>query len=242
MGLLVLVTAGSALGGYAISPRARVSVLKLDFPPVPVAFSPVPSPAISVEPRRPESKAGLGAARSSWLFHGCGHSSSLQVMERKSDLPDPVSALGAAFLKCRAVKAEALDPRVPVSRYPEGYFGDWVDDGVLVTERVEFTDEERIRQVFALLVEAVGDPDVTFDDEIEMSGFQESVANYRQDTGFVPELIFEFAGAVPLRFEINVSQHRLLVQAGDKWGGYTLDRWSATALQELLTASASSGS
>jgi hypothetical protein len=155
---------------------------------------------------------------------------------RKTMLADPVAAIGAAYLQSRSVKAALLDPRVHVDSYPEGRFGSWLQDGVLVTERVEITGESEIRQVFALLVEAIEGPDETFDYLGEEPSSGTSLADYRRNTGFVPEVTFEFVGATSLRAELSLKQGRLLLQAGDRWEVYALDRWSGAALKQLLSA------
>ncbi|HEY8994158.1 MAG TPA: hypothetical protein VIM71_05835 [Lacunisphaera sp.] len=238
IGLLFFMVVSSTLSGSVKSQRADILPLKLDLPPVPVAFMPVPCLPLSVTPRRLEPIGALcGGTSVSPLFFGCGHSHDFILVERKSKLQNPLAALGAAFSKCHAVTSEVLAPWVPVADYPEGYFGGWIQDGILVTERHEFTDEAAIRRIFTFLAAAIDSQNDNSDYDFEIFEPDPTLAEYRRETGFVPELTFRFVGEVTLRAEINQEQGRLLIQAGDQWDVYSLDRWSMVALKELLAAS-----
>ena len=155
-----------------------------------------------------------------------------------TQLPDPVATIGAAYLQSRVVKAVLLDPDVVVDSYPEGFFGSWVRDGILITHRREMTDEVATQQVFALLAEAIAGPDPEIEYWFTDSTAKTSQAAYLRSTGFVPEIIIEFAGETPLRVDLNTRQGRILVRAGDCWGFFALDQWSGAALKALLTAPA----
>lgn len=149
-------------------------------------------------------------------------------------LPDPVVALGAAFREGRAIKVSILERRVLATDYPEGYFGHWIHEGILVSDRVEITDGPEARLVFALLAETVGEID-----EEEYFWFEEAVAgmsaaDYRRATGFVPDLVVDFAGAPRVRVEINLSLRRALIEVGHDWEVFVTDRWAADALLEFV--------
>ena len=156
---------------------------------------------------------------------------------RESKLADPVAALGTAYLKCRAIKVSLLEPLVPVADYPKGYFGDWVEDGVLVRARHEFADEDRMRQLFALLAESVtGSEDEDNLPWLGEAALDESAGDYRREAGFVSEWSIEFVGEVPLRLEFDLEARRLLVEAGDRWDSYELDRPRADALGKFIAS------
>lgn len=241
-GLLCLfftLVVGSASGAGAKPRGGGLPLVQFELPPVPIVFSSAASPRFAVEVRRAEvSGVGCAGAYPLWFRCRCGWGGRFESPQRVTRLPDPVLAMAEAFRGCRAIQAAVLDLRVPVASCPEGFFGDWVHEGVLVVQRLEIADETTIQRVFALLVEAVGPPDDALEFWIEEPTLEPAVADYRQETGFVPELAVEFVGVVPLRVEISLTQQRLLVQAGDKWDGYALDRWSAASLKELLSTPA----
>lgn len=233
--LLTVTLASLVIGGYAKPPRPATQVFKFDLPAVPVTFPAVVFPAVTV---RPSSEGGLCGGSQSRSFMMCGGSFMLPINPRpESMLPDPIAAMGAAYLKCRLIKAAMLDPEVPVEFYPAGHFGRWVQDGVLVTDRIVVTDETELRRLFTLLIETMGEPDDLFDEcWPEDPGSWASVGDFRRQAKFAPEMIFEFVGESPLRIEICLWQKRVLMQMGERWEIYALDRWSAGALRDFLKA------
>jgi hypothetical protein len=245
--LFLAVLACFPSAGFA-KPGSAGTGLKWPLPPVPVDFSSFAFRVLSVEPRRAGTASLWGGARG-WTmppprYHGCGHAAysvSLADFPRTAELSDLPRTLADAYSNCRLIRASLLDHRVSAEHFPEGHFGDWVYEGVLMAGRAEFTDEVVLRQVFALLVEAVDGPEDLLEywtGELDAVG---SVADYRQTTGFVPEMTFEFRGAGSVRMELNTGQGRMLIRAGDKWGGYLLDRGSAAALKQLLEAATRPG-
>ena len=175
-------------------------------------------------------------------LRGCGGGrvESVNFEQRKSKLPaDPVLVLGDVYLRCTLIKAVAIEPAVVMTDYPRGYFGDYEYAGWLVTDRFEFSDEPTLKRIFQLLVEAVASPDydAMFEElENDSNGTELKLADYRKQTGFVPEMVFELVGEKTLRMEINLTRGRLLIQTGEKWDGYMLDRWSGADLRALLSA------
>ena len=220
----------AALGGNPRTRRDIAPMFRIELPPASVAVQPLIQVQLRSLPR-----VGLWCPCDSGF--GGGYLRDVVVVPdlQPFRLKDPVGEIGAAYLQSRSVKAVLLDPEFRVSDYPEGHFGSWVQDGLLVKERVEFTDEANLRHVFALLVESIGEPDdEPFDWWREAPGPKMSAADFRRRSGFVPELSFEFVGAVPLRIELNATQRRMLIQAGDRWGIHALDRWAAVALKDLM--------
>jgi hypothetical protein len=175
-----------------------------------------------------------------WRTCGFGGVGDLNGEPRTTKLPaDPILVLGESYLKCQMIKAALLEPTVSVEFYPPGYFGEYEYEGLLASDRFEFSDEATLEKLFKLLVEVVKVPDNGEMIEDFLYDFEEpelKLADYRKQTGFFPEFIFEFVGEKPLRMEINLTKGRLLIQAGDQWDGYEIDRRSAAALRELLLA------
>jgi hypothetical protein len=177
------------------------------------------------------------------VFHcacswGRGLGAPAVVWRNGTHLPDPVATIAAAYLQSRSVQAVLLDPDVVVDSYPPAFFGSWVRDGILITHRRELTEEMDTQQVFALLVEAIAGHDPETDLWFDETGAKPSQAAYLRSTGFMPEMIFEFTGELPLRVGLNTRQGRLLIQAGDRWEVYALDQWSGAALKAVVTAPA----
>jgi hypothetical protein len=177
-----------------------------------------------------------------FLWHGCGFggTGSLLAESRPSSLPaDPLLVLGEGYLKCRMITAMLFEPTVSVESYPAGYFGEYEYEGLLASDRFEFPDEATLEKLFNLLVEVVKVPgneemiEEFFDDEGDP---ELNLADYRKSTGFFPEFMLEFLGEKPLRVEINLTKGRMLIQAGEKWGGYEIDSRSAAALRALVWA------
>jgi hypothetical protein len=236
--LFMLMATGFALCAEAGTRETVMPAFEFDPPAITIIFPAIVSPALdSVQPKW-ESAGGLGGgvySRRCWCRCGVSNFTFVSPV-REAKLVDPVAAVGAAYLKSRSVKAVLFDREVPVAHYPEGHFGSWVQAGMLVLEQAEFTDETEIRQVFALLAEAIGESDEAVEWWLYEPGPKLSANDYRRHTGFVPELTFEFTGAVPLRVEISPKCQRMLVQAGDRWDVYAIDRLSVAALKDLLTA------
>lgn len=234
--IALLLLAASSLGGAATSRWDIAPVFRIEPSSAPLVVQPVisvglNSPGLFRAPFRCACMLGRG-------FHRLPKE---KDSGRESTLPDPVAAIAAAYLQSRSVRAALLDPDFPVADYREGYFGSWVQDGLLVKERAEFTDEATIRRVFTLLVEAIGEPDDLVDWWVKEPGARFTLNDFRRNLGFVPDLVFEFVGGGPLRVEFNLRQERLLIQAGDRWEVHALDRWSAAALTGLLMAQATAG-
>jgi hypothetical protein len=228
-----VVVTSCALGGYAGPPRINLPAVAIEFPPVRIATPVGAEFAIPVRPGPPLQTYQPFVC--GCMLGGGFRIPGIPDARRETMLTDAVAAIGAAYLKSRSVKVALLDPGVHVDTYPEGRFGNWVQNGVLVTERREFTDEPEIRQVFVLLVEALGERelDLFLGDG---SNSSLSVSDYRRDTGFVAEVSVEFVGEAPLRVELNLQQERLLIEAGGRWEVYALDQWSGAALRRLLAA------
>lgn len=148
---------------------------------------------------------------------------------------DPTSLLSDSYMKCRLIKAALLETRVPILAYPAGYFGDLEYDGLLVSDWFEFSDEAMLKNLFGLLVEVIDGPDYGELDFYLDGTLDLKLSDYRKNTGFNPELVFEFIGDTPLRIEVSLTAKRLVIQAGEKWDFYCLDQWSAAALKDILT-------
>ena len=140
------------------------------------------------------------------------------------------------------IKASLLDRRVLATHYPEGHFGEWIHEGVLVTNRIKIADQTRMGLVFSLLAEAIDGSDYLSEEVWLESGQPDiSVGDYRRSSGFVPDLVVDMAGDSSVRVEIDLIQERILVQSGADWESYVMDRLSAAALKELLAGLARSG-
>jgi len=171
-----------------------------------------------------------------FYWGGCGGGRSLVVEPRITKLPsDPMLMLGDGYLKCRMVRAALFEPAISVASYPPGYFGEYVYEGLLVSDWIEFFDETLLRQLFAVLVETPNGPDEEME-YYEWDNEALKLAELRKGTGFFPELVIEFIGEAPLAIEINLTRGRMLIQAGDKWDFYSVDRLSAAALRTMLVA------
>ena len=178
----------------------------------------------SLEPRRSRYSYWSGCG-------GTGRMGNFNFEPRATKLPvDPTLVLGSAYLRCRIIKAAIIDSRVPVASYPAGYFGDFEYEGLLVSDWLEFADEAMLRRLFGLSVELAGEPDFWEPDFDAKDGHDIMLADYRKDSGFTPEVLLEFFGETTLRVEINLTTERLLIQAGDRWECYGLDKWRAVAL------------
>lgn len=178
----------------------------------------------------------------SFYWRTCGFGGDLRFSGelRITKLPvDPILVLGESYLKCQMIKAALFEPAVSVEFYPPGYFGEYEYEGLLISDRLEFSDEATLEKLFRLMAEVVKAPadeemiEELLDDETEP---ELKLADYRKNTGFSPEFIFEFTGETPLRMEINLTRGRLLIQAGEQWDGYEIDQQSAVALRTLLWA------
>ena len=240
LGLLLAVVIGGVSPAAAKPRRSALPALKFEVPLAPFILPATRPTEVAI---RPPGRLGVSGGftcrqsgfRSSALCGGVYFGSD---SERESRLVDPVAALGAAYRKCRAITADVLETRVAVEQYPEGYFGDAVSEGMLRVERREFADEARLRELFALLVEAIGGRDDLFEFWPDGPVGGTSLRDIRWETGFVPDQAFEFAGELPVRVEVSFAQQRVLVRAGDKWDIYALDRPGAVALREFLAAGA----
>jgi len=155
---------------------------------------------------------------------GGGSIGRFNLEPRATALPtDPTLILADGYRKCRMIRAAMLETSIRVASYPVGYFGDFEYDGLLVSDWFEFSDETVLRQLFGLFVEARKEPDYW------------EMADYRRNTGFIPDFLFEWVGDTTLRIEINLRAERMLIQTGERWKAYTFDRWSAAALKKLMT-------
>jgi hypothetical protein len=224
--------------GFAAPRRAVWPAGHFEYPSVPIAF-PMPTigqASLMVGPAKSDPAGGFCGGVTGTIFHCPCDFGFVAAPRRETRLPDPVAVIGAAYLQSRSVRGTLLDPQVHVDTYPEGHFGSWVQDGVLVTDRIEITSETALREVFGLLVEAIGDSEEDSDCWVGELPSGTSPGDYRRSGRFVPEMSFEFVGDVPLRVELNLRQERLLIQAGDKWEVRVLDRWSGAALRRLLAA------
>jgi len=170
-------------------------------------------------------------------WHTCGWGSVVYPAPRATKLPvDPVFILADGYRKCRSITASLLEPRVMVGAYPIGYFGDFTYEGVLVSDRLEFSDEPGLQQLFGLMVRLAKEPEDYWDPGFEWKDPDLKLTEYRDQTQFTPELVLEFVGETTVRLEINLTTKRLLVQSGERWEMYDLDQKSAAALKEVLTA------
>ncbi len=174
-------------------------------------------------------------------FHpwsGCGWGSAVYPAPRMTKLPvNPIFILVAGYRQCRRIVATMIEPRVPVGLYPAGHFGDFIYEGLLVSDRLEFSDEPTLQQVFGLLAETAEEPESDWAWYFEGWDDPElKLVEYRNKTRFTPELLLEFVGETTVRIELNLTTRRLLVQTGERWEMYTLDQRSGAALQNLVTA------
>jgi len=171
-----------------------------------------------------------------FYWGGCGGGRTLVVEPRVTKLPvDPMLVLSDSYLKCEKVRAAFFGPVVSVASYPPGYFGDYEYEGQLVSDWIEISDEGLLQQLFTVLVEVADGPDEDMD-YYEWDSETLQLAALSKRTGFSPEMVVEFVGDAPLAVEINLSSGRMLIQAGDKWDFYSVDRLSAAALRDLLGA------
>ncbi len=189
---------------------------------------------IAVEPRYPPPPV-LRAKSYYWGDCGGGRATNDTFEPRLTKLPaDPTLILADGYLKCRLIKATTFEARVPIALYPDGYFGDLEYEGRLISDRVELSTEAELKQLFELLVRAAKEPD---DWEMEFyveNGLEPKLSDFRNESCFIPELLFEFVGETVVRIEINLTTERLLIQAGDRWECYTLDWRCATALSKII--------
>jgi hypothetical protein len=180
---------------------------------------------------------------SHWRTCGGGFVGKYNLEPRATALPvDPTLILAEAYRKCRMVKAAMIEASVRVASYPADYFGEFEYDGLLVSDWFEFSDETVLRQLFGLFVEARKEPDYGEMDFDEMTGLDLKLADYRINTGFIPDLLFEFIGDTTLRVEINLRTERMLILTGERWEAYTFDQWSVAALKQLMEAERSQAS
>ena len=189
---------------------------------------------IAVEPHYPPPPV-LRAKSYYWGGCGGGRATNDNFEPRLSKLPaDPTLILADAYLKCRLIKATAFEARVPIALYPDGYFGDLEFEGRLISDRAELSTEAELKRLFELLVRAAKEPD---DWEMKFhveNGLEPKLSDFRNETCFTPELLFEFVGETVVRIEINLTIERLLIQAGDRWEYYTLDWRSAAVLSKII--------
>ena len=191
---------------------------------------------VTVELRHPPTEL---RRMNPFYWGGCGGGgiANYDFEPRTTKLPvDPTLVLADAYLKCQMIRAAIFEPQVPVAFYPAGYFGEYEYAGLLVRDWLEFSDETVLGQLFGLLVKVAKEPDDWEMEFVLENGSEPKLADYRQNTGFTPELLFEFVGGIPLRVEINLTRDRLLIQAGDRWDCYALDSGSAATLKALALA------
>lgn len=244
LGLLLAVTASAASAVSGKTRRVDLANLKFELPPVAFAFPATGEVAVTIKaPVRPGVAMGGGfrQQRGPYFTQLCGGwgSSYVDVLPRESKLADPVRAMGAAYRQCRAIAVGMLEPGVRVAEYPEGYFGDLVSEGVLRVTRFDVSDEAELGRLFALLVGSLGEPDEPYLwPDGPMGGT--SLGEIRQESGFVPDLTFEFVGELPVRVEVSKAQQRVLVLAGGKWDVYQTNSWAVGAFEQFLTPEAGS--
>jgi hypothetical protein len=232
-GLLVALLAGPTLSAEISPRRAVIMPLKLELPRIPVTFSEPFYPLQSVQWNTEGRGAPGGSSRNRGVYMLCGgFTGVMKFPERETKLTDQLATLGDAYLKCRTARVCQLALAVRASDYPEGWFGDWVQDGFMVHRREDLS-EDRLRALFALLAECVTAPqeEVYWFDEREP---EESAAGYRREAQFASEWTIEFIGGAPLRLDLDPRDNRLLVEAGDRWDSYELDATRARQLQEML--------
>jgi hypothetical protein len=227
--LLALAPVGRAETRTDAFPRLELEVL-----PTLLSRSPALRQELVVELPLPEPLKPLVHGP---FICGCRGFSGFRWAPRPPRLPDPVAALGESFRNSRAIKAVVLDQRVLAADYPDGYFGDWTQDGMLVTARIDIAGETSMQLLFRLLTEAIGEADSLSEEEWAEPGEPDpSVNEYRRTSGFSPGLSLEFPGEPCARVDIALTQQRLLLQVGDRWESYALDRWSAEAIEAFLSA------
>lgn len=148
----------------------------------------------------------------------------------------PALLVSESYLKCQAINVGVIEPRVLATDYPPGHFGAFEYAGLLVSDWLEISEEASLRRLFALLIEVVGESTTANNDEGGLLELDEafSLADYRKDYDFRPELVLEFVGASPLIVELDLTKQRLLIQVNDRWDVLVLDPWSATALGALI--------
>ena len=173
-----------------------------------------------------------------WIGCGWGSVESRYNFEpRLTKLPDdPILILAAGYLRCQRIDISVLDPRVPVAFYPSGHFGDYVYENVLITDRLELSDEMMLRQLFFLMVESAAAVDEDWSVWPGEAQTEMKVSDFRDETGFVPEMLIELVGETVVRMEMNFTRQQVLIQSGDLWETYTLDPGSAAALKEMVIA------
>ncbi len=234
LGLLAAFAAGAAFGAEVAPRRTVIMPLKIELPAIPVVFSKPSFPTRAVE-WDAKGRGAMGSPpRYFGSYLGCGGRFSMSIASRETRLVLPLASLGEAYLKCRAMRVSQLAPIVRVSDYPAGWFGDWVQDGVMVRTREDVFDEDRMRALFTLLTECVAAPQDDGGDWLDETALEESLAAYRETAQFSSEWTIEFIGGSPLRVELDARDHRLLVEAGDDWDTYELDATRARQLTELL--------
>jgi len=178
-------------------------------------------------------------SRRSFLWAGCGWGTpgKFNFEQRQTKLPDdPTLILAAGYQKCERIDISILDSSVPVYAYPAGYFGDYVYESVLIADRMEFSDEDSLRHIFILTVEAAAMVDDIWPFWLDERPSEVTLVDFRKETGFNPELLIEFVGETNVRIEINLTMQRVLILSGDRWESYALDPGSAAALQNIASA------
>ena len=171
----------------------------------------------AVEPHFHLLEMHLG--RSAYLF-GCSGDgiANLDFKPRQTKLPvDPTLIIANGYLKCKMVKATIIDPRILITDYPAGYFGDFESEGQLVIDWFEIANEPQLKQLFDQLVRIAKEPNDWERGYNYFNSLDPKLADFRNSMGFTPELLFEFVGDVSIKIEINVTTERVLIQSGDRW-------------------------
>ncbi len=236
-GLLVLAWSAPVLAARARPARAVVLPPKLDLPAIPIVFSTPRFPTLAEQMKASTGNAlsgGIVPRRS--IFHGCGGMGVRLVVDpRPNQLVLPLAALGEAYLKCRMIRVNLLAPEVPVASYPPGYFGDWTDDGIMVLQRAEFTDEAQMRALFLQLAASTDVPEDDEDSWLYAEDEDMTVGKFLKNSVRGSQWTIDFVGEVPVHLAFVARAGRLFVEAGDRWSSYALSAGQAAALAEMLT-------
>jgi len=124
---------------------------------------------------------------------------------------DPTPLLCQAYLGYTSVRVFVLKPELIWPGY--------------------FPNEASVKELFSLLVEGLEPEDDVWYPQF---GDQANPNAYRSVVGFVPDVLIEFSGETSLTVEVDLRRYHAIIRLGDKWGGYTLDKFCCRSIESTL--------